>query len=150
MKSKPVAQPTTTALDFCLCLSYTHALLTRRLDNALASLHGLSFGDFAVLGHLSRAPDTKLRRIDLAERMGLTASGVTRTLLPLEKLGLVSREADARDARVAHACLTKAGQRLLAHATTTAAQVSENMLQAASGTQIDDFARLLGRIAALR
>lgn len=33
--------------------------------------------------------------------MGLTASGVTRTLLPLEKIGLVGRESDPRDARSA-------------------------------------------------
>ncbi len=38
-----------------------------------------------TLYYLERAPGGRLRRVDLAERLGLTASGVTRSLLPLEK-----------------------------------------------------------------
>ena len=100
------------ALECCLRLARAYAVLTRRLDNALGSVHGLSFGDFMVLYYLQRAPGARLRRIDLAERLGLTASGVTRTLLPLEKLGLVARQADARDARVGYAVLTRPGSAL--------------------------------------
>lgn len=37
----------------------------------------------------------------------------TRLLIPLEKIGLVARERDARDARVGYAVLTKAGERVL-------------------------------------
>ena len=93
------------SLEFCMRLTRAYATLTRRLDNALSNLHGLSFGDFMILYHLERAPGTRLRRIDLAERLGLTASGVTRSLLPLEKLGLVSRQPDPRDARVGYLLL---------------------------------------------
>jgi hypothetical protein len=82
-------------LEFCLRLTRAHATLTRRLDNALSGVHGLSFGDFMILHHLGRAPGLRLRRIDLAERLDLTPSGVTRSLLPLEKLGLVGRQPDS-------------------------------------------------------
>ena len=99
-KSPPVIQADTGpshSLEFCLRLARAYAVLTRLLDNALGNLHGLSFSDFMVLYHLDRAPGTRLRRVDLAERLGLTASGVTLTLLTLEKLGLVVRQPDPRD-----------------------------------------------------
>src|SRR3990167_901737 len=72
-----------TGLEFCLRLTRAYATLTRRLDNALSSVHGLSFGDFMILYYLGRAPGKRLRRVDLADRLGLTASGVTRSPLPL-------------------------------------------------------------------
>jgi hypothetical protein len=93
--------------EFCLRLTRAYATLTRRLDNALSNLHGLSFSDFMILYYLGRAPESRLRRVDLAERLGVTASGVTRSLLPLEKLGLVLRQPDPRDARVGYGCSTQ-------------------------------------------
>lgn len=148
----PVAQATTAAgasLEFCLRLARAHAVLMRRLDSALSNLHGLSFGDFMVLYHLQRAPGTRLRRIDLAERLGLTASGVTRTLLPLEKLGLVARQPDPRDARVGYASITEAGQRLLADAMVAVESISQEATQTVPGTQMDAFSRLLGQLAGI-
>ena len=137
------------SLDFCLRLTRAYAVLTRRLDNALANLHGLSFGDFMVLYHLQRAPGARLRRIDLADRLGLTASGVTRTLLPLEKLGLVAREPDPRDARVGYAILTEAGQGLLANALVSAEAISHDALQSADSAQIGILSDLLGQLAGI-
>ena len=137
------------SLEFCLRLARAYAVVTRRLDNVLGSIHGLSFGDFMVLYHLQRAPGMRLRRIDLAERLGLTASGVTRTLLPLEKLGMVTREADARDARVGYAVLTKAGQRLLKDAVASAESISSEAMQACAADQIDAASALLGLLAGI-
>jgi DNA-binding MarR family transcriptional regulator len=137
------------SLEFCLRLTRAYAVLTRRLDNTLANLHGLSFSDFMVLYHLHRAVGTRLRRIDLAERLGLTASGVTRTLLPLEKLGLVAREPDLRDARVGYAILTKAGQRLLANALVSAESISREATQMMADDKIDIFSDLLGQLAGI-
>jgi len=137
------------SLEFCLRLARGYAVLTRRLDNALSNLHGLSFSDFMVLYHLQRAPGTRLRRIDLAERLGLTASGVTRTLLPLEKLGLVARQPDPRDARVGYATLTDAGQGLLADALISVESISQEATQAVPGDQIESFSQLLGQLAGI-
>lgn len=82
----PLDSPTS---EFCLRMARAWAALSRRLDSSLGSLHGISFADYQLLLSLQRAPGGRLRRVDLAETLGLTASGVTRSLLPLEKIGLV-------------------------------------------------------------
>lgn len=76
-------------------------------------LDGLGFNEFTILLHLSQADNKKMRRIDLAEKIGLTASGVTRMLAPMEKIGLIRREADVRDARVSYVSITSGGERNL-------------------------------------
>ncbi|KKO61358.1 transcriptional regulator SlyA [Janthinobacterium sp. KBS0711] len=135
------------ALDFCLRLARAQAMLVRRFDSTLGNLHGLSFGDYQLLYHLQRAPGGRLRRIDLAERLALTASGITRSLMPLEKIGLVARQADARDARVGYAAITAAGLELLAHANTTAQALGQELLGNASAEQLAPLSLLLSGIA---
>lgn len=135
------------ALDFCLRLARAQALIVRRFDSILGNLHGLSFSDYQLLYHLQRAPGGRLRRIDLAERLALTASGITRSLMPLEKIGLVARQADARDARVGYAAITGAGQALLIHADATAQALAQELLGNASGDQLAPLSMLLGAIA---
>ena len=68
-----------------------------------------------------------MRRVDLAERLGLTASAVTRALIPLEKIGLVSRKSDPVDARVGYAMLTAVGRRLLREAMESAEMISQEL-----------------------
>lgn len=85
--------------------------IQKRLSSAL-SLHGLGLSDYFVLDQLHAAPLQKLRRNELAERVGLTPSGITRLLNPLEKIGLVEKESNPRDARVSLVALSSAGKRL--------------------------------------
>ena len=99
------------ALNFFLQLAKVQAVMSRRFDGRLGG--GLGFNDFMILYHLSQAEDEKLRRVDLAEKIGLTASGVTRLLAPMEKIGLIRREAHAQDARVSYVMLAPGGKRLL-------------------------------------
>ena len=139
----------TAPTDFCLRLARAHAVLIRRFDSALGNHHGISFGDFQVLNHLSRAPGGRLRRVDLAERLGLTASGLTRTLLPLEKIGLVSRQPDPRDARVGYAAVTPVGQELLVNATVTVDLVSSDLLKAVDPAPLAGMSELLGQLAGI-
>ncbi len=139
----------TSPTDVCLRLARAHAALLRRFDNALGSHHGISFGDYQVLLHLSRAPAGRLRRVDLAERLGLTASGVTRTLLPLEKIGLVSRETDTRDARVGYAVVTPTGQELMTNATVVVDLISRETLRAFPPEQLASMTAILGDIAGI-
>ena len=139
----------TTGTDFCLRLARANAVLIRRFDNALGSHHGISFSDFQLLNHLARAPGGKLRRVDLAERVGLTASGVTRTLLPLEKIGLVSREADPRDARVGFAVISAAGHELVQNASAVVDLVSREAIRSLAPQQVADMAAALGGIAGM-
>ena len=102
----------TTALDTILSLSRARAHVVRELDAELGAFHGLSLNDLALLLELRDASDHKLRRVDLANRLGVTPSGVARQLAPLERIGLVGREPHARDARLALVVLTDAGLRL--------------------------------------
>lgn len=137
------------ALEFCFRLNRAYATLTRRLDVTLGTFHGLSFADFMLLSSLQRAPGGRLRRVDLAERLGLTASGVTRALIPLEKIGLVKRQPDPRDARIGYAAITPAGGRLLANAMASAEDVSEAALGAVTPKQLEALSALLGQLAGI-
>ncbi|MES2019281.1 MAG: MarR family winged helix-turn-helix transcriptional regulator [Pseudomonadota bacterium] len=139
----------TTSTDFCLRLARAHAVLLRRFDSALGSQHGISFGDFQLLNHLARAPGGRLRRVDLAERVGLTASGVTRTLLPLEKIGLVSRQPDPRDARVGFAAITPAGHEMVDNASAVVDLVSREAVRGIEPGQVAAIATILGSIAGM-
>jgi len=142
-------EPLTPATDFCLRLARANAVLLRRFDNALGSQHGISFNDFQLLNHLARSPGGKMRRVDLAERVGLTASGVTRSLLPLEKIGLVTRQPDPRDARVGFAAITDAGHEMVVNATAVVDLVSREATAAIVPEQRSAFGALLGSIAGM-
>lgn len=139
----------TQATDFCLRLARANAVLLRRFDNALGSQHGISFSDFQLLNHLARAPGGRLRRVDLAERVCLTASGVTRTLLPLEKIGLVAREPDPRDARVGYAVITAAGHEMVVNATAVVDLVSGEAVGNIAPEQRVGMSAVLGGIAGI-
>ena len=86
-----------------------HAAVTRELSSRLEAQHGLTLSDYDVLVQLYFAPDYKLRRVDLARVVILTASGITRLLDGLERSGWVAKARCASDARVTYAVLTEAG-----------------------------------------
>ena len=135
------------SLSLCIALFRAQAVLSRRFDGRLGSWHGMSFGDFIVLLHISRAEDGRLRRVDLARELGLTASAVTRMLIPLEKIGLVSRQTDEHDGRVGYAVLTKAGKAILAEALDSAEMISEEVVGPKPGTRLADVEKFLGAVA---
>lgn len=110
------------SLKLFINLSRTVTVNSRRFNGGL---DGMGFNEFVILFHLSRTKDKKLRRVDLAEKMGLTASGVTRILAPMEKMGLIKREAALRDARVSYVAITSAGQRNLSDSLEKAQEFSE-------------------------
>lgn len=118
------------ALDASLRLVRAQVALVKRFDASLSGLHGVSLADFTVLLRLGEAPGGRMRRVDLAEKLGLTASGVTRGLAPLEQIGLVMRETDARDGRVAYAALTDTGRERLTDMLATAEQVAAEIFAA--------------------
>src|SRR5829696_7740147 len=68
------------ALDAWARLLRGHASVTRALSAELEAEHGLTINDYGALLLLSRADEGRLRRVDLAEELVLTASGVTRLL----------------------------------------------------------------------
>jgi DNA-binding MarR family transcriptional regulator len=114
------------ALEFCLRVAQANAVMVRRFDGTLG-MHGVGLSDFMVLSALDAAPGARLRRVDLAERLGLTASAVTRIVVPLERIGLVSREPDPGDARVGFARLTETGRIRFRQALDTAERVAREL-----------------------
>src|SRR5919204_5049650 len=97
------------ALQAWASLLYGHAALVGALNAQLVAEHGLTINDYEVLLRLARAPERRMRRVDLAESVLLTASGITRLLDGLERDGLVERAQCASDRRVTYAVLTEAG-----------------------------------------
>jgi DNA-binding MarR family transcriptional regulator len=136
-----------TALETLLRLAKAHAFVARQLETRLAGHHGLSFSELRLLRTISDARDQRLRPTDLAAELDVTASGVTRAVLPLEKRGIVRRETDPGDARVSRLVLTSAGQTLVDHATATAAESATRLMRRLSLGQIRQLERLLGEIA---
>jgi DNA-binding MarR family transcriptional regulator len=128
----------TPSLKFFLNFGKAATVLSRRFDNRL-SFVGLGFNDFMILYHLSIAPEEKMRRIDLAEAIGLTASGVTRMLGPMEKIGLIKREASEHDARVSFVSLAPGGKRLFNEALDFAEELTNDLVPENKQKKIEDF-----------
>ena len=99
----------------------------QRLNGAL-SIHGLAWSEYQVLLYLAAAGEQRMRRVDLARCVGMTPSGVTRLLAPMEKLGLVDKQKTERDARVSIVTLTDAGRRVFEEAKISVEAASESFV----------------------
>jgi DNA-binding MarR family transcriptional regulator len=131
-----------TALIQFLGVRRAVALWESRADAELGGTHGLGLSEFAALHHLAEAPGGRLRRIDLARRVALTASGVTRLLAPLERRGIVTRERNESDARATYAALTRNGKVLVKEAAATVERIAESLLSSLSERDRQVFAKL--------
>jgi DNA-binding MarR family transcriptional regulator len=135
-----------TSLDTLFDLALARTLIARDVDHPL-SQHGISLADLAILRELRSAPGGKLRRSELAQRLGVTPSGVARQLGPLERIGLVDRESHERDARLALVVLTDAGTRVAGEALETAEYAAERALAARwSDAERERLAKLLAAV----
>jgi len=125
------------------------ARLEERFAGELGSVHGLALKEVLLLMHLERAPLKRLSRIDLAKRLYVSPSTVTRMTSPLEKLGCVGREADPRDARLSYVVLTEAGERLVGEARATLERLAADLFRDRwTKAEIATLADLLGRLTA--
>ena len=124
-----------------------YATTTRRLSGELQAEHGLSINDYEALLVLARADGRRMRRVDLARRLILTPSGVTRLLEGLERTGLVERAVCDADLRVTYAQLTDLGAaRLEAASCGHIGSVRALFEQALSVEEMDALAELLGKL----
>jgi DNA-binding MarR family transcriptional regulator len=133
------------SLKILMNLAKVQAVTSRRFDRL--NMHGIGFSDFMILYLLQQSAGGKMRRIDLADRIGLTASGITRMLLPMEKTGLVTREANERDARVSYVVLTAAGNQLFEDAKVTAENLAAEIIpkeKEKKFTPLTDLLAMLG------
>ena len=119
------------------------------MNQTLIAEHGLTLNDFDVMVQLANAPERALRRVDLAERVLLTASGITRLLDGLERAGWVCKKSCDHDARVTYALLTDAGNEKLMEALATHRADIERLFSAHySPEELATLDELLGRLAA--
>jgi DNA-binding MarR family transcriptional regulator len=114
-----------------------YADLEAALEADLVSGFGIDGGDYGVLVNLSEAPDQRLRMCDLAARLHLSPSGLTRRLDGLVKAGYVARQPSEQDRRVTLAVLTDEGRATLeAAAPVHVAGVRTNFVDHLSRTQL--------------
>lgn len=108
MRTEPL---TDTEMRAWQALIHAHHHVVETLDRELRDGHGLTLGEYDVMLRLARVPGYALRMSDLADRVMLSPSGLTRLVDRLEKRGLVERRPDPDDGRVALARLTPDGRR---------------------------------------
>lgn len=117
------------ALALAFASAWGH--VERRLDGSLSAIRGISLAEYRLLRALGDAPGAQASRVDLAQAVGLTPSGVTRALRPMEKLGIVTTLKSKRDARLAIAAMTPAGRELLSDASGVIDDTMKTLLQRA-------------------
>jgi DNA-binding MarR family transcriptional regulator len=127
-------------VEFLLQMAKVNAIFTRKLDSRLG---GLGFTEFILLYYVNEAEGGRMRRTDLAEQMGLTVSGITRLLLPMEKIGLIKREADKNDARVSYVILGASAKEKLAEGLERAELFVEDAAPATKLKKLEEFSKLL-------
>lgn len=117
----------------------------------LAASQHMTVGDYQVLVYLSEAPGHSMRMCDLATRLQLSPSGLTRRLDGLVHSGYVDRLPSDGDRRVIMAVLTEAGaQRLTEAAPDHVAHVRHRMLDHMSRSDVEQLGLILERLRATR
>jgi len=128
-------------------LMRAHTVLRRELEAEVLTPRGLTFNDFEALLHLGRADDNRLRRIDLAELLMLSPSGVTRLLDGLVESGMIENVSCADDARVTWAKLTAEGAQTLECVGATHTQVMRSLFQGSFDEgEVAQLSELLGKL----
>jgi DNA-binding MarR family transcriptional regulator len=125
-----------------------HAQLIRTLEAELAQAADLPIASYDVLVQLAEAPDHRLRMTDLADRVLLSRSGLTRMIDRLEREELVRREPVPDDARGMYAVLTRAGvDRLRSASHVHLPGIGAHFVQRFNRRELDRLGQLLGRLA---
>lgn len=147
MSTQVLSPQVSPALAVWVRLLRGHAGLTGDLSARLQEEHELTINDYEVLLLLSHAEDDRMRRIDLATEVKLTASGITRLLAGLEKRGFVERGPCESDARVVYAVLTEAGRSKLGDASGPYVEsVRVALSERYSPEELRTLSELLGRL----
>lgn len=126
-----------------------HAAVLRRLEAELIAEHALPLSYYDVLLQLSEAQGRRLRMNDLAERVLLSRSGLTRLVDRMTRDGLVERQACPRDKRGMFAVLTDCGYARLRHAAPTHLRgIVAHMTGKLSDAELSALGRVLARLDA--
>jgi DNA-binding MarR family transcriptional regulator len=124
-----------------------HAQIVRRLESDLMDRHGLPLAWYDVLARLVEADGHRLRMSELADRVMLSPSGLTRLVGRMVDAGLVAREPSENDARGFYAVLTDEGYECLRSATGTHLRgILDYVLSRYTDEELDEIASYLSRL----
>lgn len=123
----------------------TASKINKRIDGEL-SYHGISYTQYLIMHHLAGSALKTMRRIELAERVGISASGITRLLAPMQKIKLVEKELNPRDARQSLVKLSIVGQELYRDASVSFEHCATELLQGLSDKQVGTLRNLTAKI----
>ncbi|GLW98178.1 MarR family transcriptional regulator [Microtetraspora sp. NBRC 16547] len=87
-----------------------HARVERRLTQSLQRAHGIGLSEYRALADLAQADDGELRMQELADRIGLNQSSVTRLVGRLDAVGFAYRDVCLADGRGVYAVITGEGR----------------------------------------
>jgi DNA-binding MarR family transcriptional regulator len=147
MLSTQILSPESTELETWVQWLRAHAAVTRELNAQLVTAHGLTINDYEVLLHLAKAPNETLKPVELASRVLLTPSGITRLLAGLERSGFVCRVDCAADKRVSYAQLTPGGREKLREASDThLAGIASQFTGRFTRKELATLSTLIGRL----
>ena len=135
-------------MDAWLAFIETTGDLMKAIERDLAQ-YDLDRGDYQLLAILSESEDQQMRMCDLADRLRLTRSGLTRRMEGVLKKKLVTRIQSTEDGRVAFAQLTTKGFELLKTAAPHHLEsVRSLMIDLLSPAEIKAFATGFNKISA--
>jgi DNA-binding MarR family transcriptional regulator len=124
-----------------------HAALVKALDAELIAEHDLPLSSYEVLITLQASPGRRCRMAELADRVLLSRSGMTRLVDRLEREGLLARDTCSSDGRGCFAVLTDAGEALLARARPThLLGVRRRFLRHFEGEELERMAEFWERV----
>ncbi len=119
--------------------------LSKRMSHHL-SVHGINLSEYLIMHYLNESPNKARSRIELAELVSMSASGVTRLLAPMEKNKLVQKEASARDARQRLVKLSKSGERIFQETRVSFEHSSMSMLEKLSEGQQNKLMEIYSKL----
>lgn len=122
-------------------IATVHAHVEERLATAVQRRHGLGLSEYRALGHLAATDKNELRMQELADKVGLNQSSVTRLVSRLQAAGFTYRDLCPDDRRGVYTVLTDEGRARHAEARPT----YEQTLTAA----LDDTAQASPALGAL-
>jgi len=133
--------PANINVKFLLNLVKVESILVRHFDKGMGN--GIGFNEFLILFYLNQSDNQKMRRVDLAEKMSMTASGITRMLLPMEKIGLISNDSAGNDARVKSVLLSSGGKQKFNEALERFEFLAEGIFSGVKNKEIESCSNLL-------
>ena len=145
--SPPIPSPRDPRLDAWRAFLFAHAQVRRQLERELQIEQAMGLGEYEVLLLLAGSEARRLRMSELADRLVLSRSGVTRLIDRLQADGLAERGSCDTDRRGAWAILTDAGYNRLRDASPTHLRgVGEHFLDRIPADELEAMRRTLERV----